>query len=263
VSALRWSFAAIALAALLFGLVRCASQRLLYPAPLLAGRGDVALGPRAERVWLDTPTARCEAFLLEPASSGAPAPLVIFAHGNGELIDHWVNEFEPLRAAGAAVLLVEYPGYGRSSGTPSQGSIARAMTAAFDWAAARPGVDPQRITGWGRSLGGGAVCALARERPLAALVLESSFTSVRKVAAELFRVPGFLVRDAFDNLEVVRAFRGPILVLHGESDAAIPLAHARALQAAAARAELHVLPCGHNDCVRPWMVLEKFLLGRS
>lgn len=261
-SLLRWLIAAIAIGVVVFGLVHCAGSRLLYPAPLLASRDDVALGPRAERIWLDTPTGRCEAFHLQPFSAASrPTPLVIYAHGNGELIDHWVDQFEPLRAAGASVLLVEYPGYGRSSGSPSQVSIARAMTAAFDWAVSQPGVDAKRITGWGRSLGGGAVCALARERRLAALVLESSFTSVRAVAAELFRIPGFLVRDAFDNLEVVRAFQGPILLLHGDRDSSIPVAHARALQAAAARAELHVLPCGHNDCARPWELLEKFLLA--
>ena len=74
-------------------------------------------------------------------------------------------------------------------------------------------------------------------------------------------IPGFLVRDPFDNLEVVRAFAGPILLLHGERDQSIPLAHARALQSAAPHAELHVLPCGHNDCIRPWELLEKFLLA--
>jgi fermentation-respiration switch protein FrsA (DUF1100 family) len=60
------------------------------------------------------------------------------------------------------------------------------------------------------------------------------------------------VRDPFDNLEVVRSFQGPILLLHGEYDQSIPAAHARALLAAAAHAERNVLPCGHNDCVRPW-----------
>lgn len=261
-TALRYALVAIALLAAAFVLVQCAGRYVLYPAPPFAGRHDVALGPRAERVWLETPGSRCEAFHLQASSPpGRPAPLVIYAHGNGELIDYWVDQFEPLRAAGASVLLVEYPGYGRSSGSPSEVSIRQAMVAGFDWAAAQPGVDRARIIGWGRSLGGGAVCALARERKLAALVLESSFTSVRALAAELFRLPGFLVRDRFDNLEVVRAFQGPILLLHGDRDASIPVAHARALQTAAARAELHVLSCGHNDCVRPWEVLRRFLLG--
>jgi hypothetical protein len=55
-------------------------------------------------------------------------------------IDSWVDQFEP-RAAGVSILLVENPGYGRSSGSPSERSIARAMAAAYDWAASRPSVD--------------------------------------------------------------------------------------------------------------------------
>ena len=262
-STLRWALLVIGIAAVGCYFVRAAGQRLLYPAPPFARDDAVALGPRSERIWLESPGARTEAFLLaSTASGGRPAPLVLYTHGNGELIDVWVDQFEPLRAAGVSILLVEYPGYGRSSGSPSEVSITRAMAAAFDWAAAQPGVDRAHIIGWGRSLGGGAICALARERPLAALVLESTFTSVRAMAYDLFRVPAFLVRDSFDNLEVVRTFAGPILLLHGERDQSIPLAHARALQAAAAHAELHVLPCGHNDCARPWELLDKFLLAR-
>jgi fermentation-respiration switch protein FrsA (DUF1100 family) len=261
IPALRLALAAIALAALALWLVQCAGRRILYPAPPTPNP-ELALGAGAQRIWLETPTSRCEAFHL-PASSSPdrPAPLVIYAHGNGELIDYWIDQFEPLRAAGVSVLLVEYPGYGRSTGAPSEIAIRQAMVAGFDWAAAQPGVDRARIIGWGRSLGGGAICALSSERPLARLVLESTFTSVRAMARELFRLPSFLVADPFDNLAAVHAFGGPVLLLHGDRDQSIPLAHARALQAAAARAELHVLSCGHNDCVRPWEILEPFLLA--
>jgi uncharacterized protein len=259
---LRWLLAALALAGIAFWLVHSAGRRLLYPAPA-APRGDTALGPYAERIWLDGPGARTEAFLLASTAPGArTAPLVIYAHGNGELIDVWVDQFAPLRDAGASVLLVEYPGYGRSSGSPSEPSIARAMVAAFDWAASQPGVDRAQISGWGRSLGGGAICALARERRLARLVLESTFTSVRAMASDLFGIPGWLVPDPFDNLAVVRSFAGPVLLLHGERDQSIPLAHARALHAAASHSELHVLPCGHNDCARPWELIVTFLLAQ-
>jgi fermentation-respiration switch protein FrsA (DUF1100 family) len=258
---IRWAFLAIALAGAAFSLVRCAGVKLLYPAPPTP-REEAMLGPGDRRVWLESPGARTEAFLLPSASPGIPAPLVIYAHGNGELIDVWIDQFEPLRRAGASVLLVEYQGYGRSTGKPSQRAIAQAMAAAFDWAASQPGVDRARIMGWGRSLGGGAICALARERKLAALVLESTFTSVRAIAWDVFRVPGFLVRDPFDNLEVVSSFAGPILLLHGDHDSSIPVAHAHALQAAAVDADLHVLPCGHNDCERPWELLLPFVLAK-
>ena len=235
-----------------------AQRWVLFPAPFAAGglQSD-ELG--IERTWIEQPDLRAEVWLLPPLrpERGA-APLVVFAHGNGELIDHWVREFDTAREWGLAVLLVEYPGYGRSAGTPSQDSISRAFVAAYDWAVSRPRVAGQRVVGWGRSLGGGAICALARERPLAALVLESTFTSVRAMAAR-FGLPGFLVRDPFDNRSVVSTFAGPLLLLHGEHDEVIAPEHARGLHAAAPASELHLVPCGHNDCPPPWAVVGRFL----
>jgi fermentation-respiration switch protein FrsA (DUF1100 family) len=184
---------------------------------------------------------------------------VVFAHGNGELIDDWAAAFEPPRRWGAGVLLVEYPGYGRSTGSPSQDSIAATMTSAFDQMAARADVDPAKIIAYGRSLGGGAACALARERKLAGLVLESTFTSVRQLASG-FGLPGFLVRDPFDNLDALRGFSGPVLIVHGEHDEIIPVQHAEALHAASPRSRLALEPCGHNDCQRPWALVKDFLL---
>jgi len=233
-------------------------RSLLFPGSMaMGGAGDLERA-RGERLWLETPGGRVEAWLLPAAVRAEPGPLVLYAHGNGELIDHWPDEFGPLRSLGISVLLVEYPGYGRSAGSPSQPSITEAMTLAYDLAASRPEVDAERIVGWGRSLGGGAVCALSRERRLAALVLESTFTSVARMARG-FGLPRFLVRDPFDNEEAVRAFDGPMLLVHGERDEIIPPDHARALHAAAPRSELHLAPCGHNDCPRPWEALERFL----
>jgi uncharacterized protein len=162
------------------------------------------------------------------------------------------------RAWGVGALLVEYPGYGRSTGLPSERSIVEAMLAAYEWALQQPGVDPKRIVAYGRSLGGGAACALAQRKPVAALILESTFTSVRAFASG-YRTPGFLVRDPFDNLATVRQFKGPLLIVHGTRDEVIPVQQARDLAAAAPQSELHLLECGHNDCDKPWPLVEAFL----
>ena len=119
-------------------------------------------------------------------------------------------------------------------------------------------LDPGRIVAYGRSIGGGAACQLAARRPVSALILESSFTSVRPFARG-FGAPGFLVRDPFDNLAAVREWRGPLLLLHGGRDDIIPPGHSKALAAAAPQAELHLLPCGHNDCPRQWPLVRAFL----
>ena len=260
IAALAIGLAAIAAYwALLFVLQRS----VLFPRGVALGGSGEAERSGGERVWLELRAGRVEAWFLPTVPTGADArPLLVFAHGNGELIDHWAREFDPPREWGVAVLLVEYPGYGRSAGSPSQDSITEAMIAAHDWALAQPRIDARLVVGYGRSLGGGAICALSRERRLAALVLESTFTSVRNMAGR-FGLPGFLVRDPFDNASAVRAFPGPVLLLHGERDDVISPEHARSLQAAARDSELHLFACGRNDCPRPWHELRRFLEARG
>ena len=256
------ALAAVALV-LWWALAFVAQRALIFPRSAIPPHAAADLGRLGgETLWLEAGGRRSEAWLLPARGGGAPGPLLLYAHGNGELIDHWADAFEPARARGVSALLVEYPGYGRSEGSPSEASIRETLVAAFDWAAAQDGIDARRIVGWGRSLGGGAVCALARERPLAALVLESTFTSVRSMAAR-FGVPGFLVRDPFDNLSLVRGFERPLLLLHGEHDEVVAVDHARSLHAAARGAELQLLPCGHNDCARPWDAVLGFLAAHG
>ena len=228
-------------------------RQVLFPAPRLEGGAPPPQLAPSEVVSLPGET---EAWYL-PAGSG-PAPVLLFAHGNAELIDDWAPVLAPLRDWGLALMLVEYPGYGRSRGSPSQHSITAAMRAAADWLIARPEIDAKRMVGYGRSLGGGAICALAGERELSAIVLESSFTRVADLARR-FGLFGPLIRDPFDNVAQLRQFAGPVLILHGRADTLIPPDHARGLQAAAPQAELQLLDCGHNDCPRPWPQLQDFL----
>jgi fermentation-respiration switch protein FrsA (DUF1100 family) len=229
-------------------------RRLLFPAPSLpplSARGDV------EIVRLGIPGGPVEAIFL-PSARPMPGPLLMFAHGNGEVADDWIDEFAAPRAWGWSVLLLEYPGYGRSGGTPSEATILAAAEAALAWARQDPRVDRHRIAAYGRSLGGGVAARLAADHALPALILESAFTSVRPLAAR-FLLPGFLVRDPFDTLAALAHFRGRLLVLHGRDDTIIPPAHGRALAAAVPGAVFHELPCGHNDCPRAWPFIAPFL----
>lgn len=214
-----------------------------------------------ESLWVDVEGARVEGWLLLGAGS-APAPLMIYAHGNGELIDYWADEFGPLRTAGINILLAEYPGYGRSTGSPSEASVSAALVAMYDRVVADPRVDARRVIGYGRSLGGGAIAQLAARRPLAALVLESTFTSLADIVRG-YHVPGWLIRNHFDTRAVLAKFPGPVLLLHGKSDQVIPFTHALALKGAVPAAELHEFDCGHNDCPRHWDLVLGFLAARG
>jgi fermentation-respiration switch protein FrsA (DUF1100 family) len=249
--------AVAALFAAYWALLFLTQRALLFPAP--PASGAPARPADAAQLWLATAGGRTEAwFLPATARPAAASSLLIFSHGNGELIDHWPAEFDPPRSWGVAVLLVEYPGYGRSHGHPAEATITQTMLAAYDWARAQPGIDPGRIVAYGRSVGGGAACQLAARRPVSGLILESAFTSVRAYARG-YGAPAFLVRDPFDNQAVLRQYRGPLLLLHGSHDDVTPASHSQALAAAARQAELHLLPCGHNDCPRQWPLIRAFL----
>jgi fermentation-respiration switch protein FrsA (DUF1100 family) len=248
------------------GLLFFAQRPVLFPRTLIPAAPPVDLSALGiEPLDLETGFGRVESWYLPPAAHAPkPCPAVIFAHGNGELIDFWPQELRRFSQMGLGLLLVEYPGYGRSAGSPSQASIAEAFDRAYDRLAARADVDPSRIIFFGRSLGGGAVCDLATRRPAAALILMSCFTSVRSFAAR-YLAPSFLIRDPFDNLAAVGRFEGPVLVIHGRSDEVIPFGHGRALDAAARHGRLIAYEAGHNDCPPDWRVfwsdVDDFLRG--
>ena len=215
-----------------------------------------------EKIWLAIDGGKVEAWFLPPVDAPAktPAPAVIFGHGNGELIDFWPEELERFTRLGIALLLVEYPGYGRSAGNPSEKSITQTFVAAYDKLTSRKDIDPARIVFFGRSMGGGAVCALARHRPSAAIILMSTFTSA-KALAKKFLLPPFLVRDPFDNLAVVKSYPGPVLIIHGRHDSIIPFSHGKALREAAQQGEIIAYNAGHNDCPPDWNVFWKDVEG--
>ncbi len=229
-------------------------RRLMYPGTYLFGAApEDPTGPGVATAWLELPFGSVEARFLAPAPSApVPAPAIIFAHGNGELIDHWDEMMASFTERGVGVMLVEFPGYGQSDGRPSQRSIVAAFEAGADWLADRDDIDGDRIVAMGRSIGGGAAAALTETRSMAALVLMSTFTSVRTIAWRNFYLPPFLALDPYDNRAAVAAFDGPVLVIHGRSDDQLPYEHGVELAAASPRAELMTLDCAHNDCPPSW-----------
>jgi uncharacterized protein len=221
---------------------------------------------KLEIIWLELSFGKVESWFLPPIDGNGKCPVILFAHGNGELIEHWPEFFLPLTHSGIGVYLVEYPGYGRSEGLPSQKTILETFIAAHDHIVDYPNVDPDRVVLFGRSIGGGAVCDLAEKRSPAAIILMSTFSSVSKMAKK-FGVPGFLIRDPFDNLKTVRSFDGPLLVIHGNRDEIIPYSHSVNLSEAAPRGELIIYDCAHNDCPPDWNVfyddIKAFLINSN
>lgn len=230
-------------------------RKMLFPSYMIPVPPQAAnlKEKKIEQGWIETESFRSETLFLPARSQTAEqnkskkSPVIIFAHGNGELIDFWVDELIHFTHHGFSVLLPEYPGYGRSTGTTTQESITEAFISAYDNLLERDDVDPDKIIFLGRSIGGGAVCSLARHRKPAALILMSTFINTRSFAKK-YLAPGALILDTFENLKLVQAYDGPVLIMHGEKDELIPYTHGLQLFDACKNGKLITYQCGHNDC---------------
>jgi len=115
------------------------------------------------------------------ASADKPAPLVMYFHGNAEIIDTQDDRIEGHRANGCSVLLCEYRDYGRSDGSASEAALVEDAVYFLDEVLKRPDVDASRIVIHGRSMGGGIAAGVAKQRPPCAMILGSTFTSMTPV----------------------------------------------------------------------------------
>jgi fermentation-respiration switch protein FrsA (DUF1100 family) len=185
--------------------------------------------------------------LLPPA---ARPPLVIYFGGNAEEVT--ANAPNAARVYGErAVLMVNYRGYGASSGRPGETAIVADALALYDWAARRTDLDATRIAVHGRSLGSGVAVQLAAARPVRGVVLTTPFDSAREVAARMYPwLPvRFLMRHPFDSLARAPLLKVPALILIGEDDTLITPPHSRRLAAAwGGPVDVIAFPgFGHND----------------
>jgi fermentation-respiration switch protein FrsA (DUF1100 family) len=181
-----------------------------------------------------------------------PRGHVLLCHGNAGNIGDRIVHAALLAAAGFDVLLFDYRGYGNSTGRPGEEGTYSDARAALGCLLGRQGVDAGQVVLLGESLGGAVALQLAIERPPAGLVLLSAFSGVRALGRVHYPlIPARLVPDAYPSLRRIARLRAPLLVLHGDRDDVVPVAHARALfDAAPDPTRLRILPgVGHNDLI--------------
>jgi fermentation-respiration switch protein FrsA (DUF1100 family) len=212
------------------------SERLIFQPPA-ASYGDSdriikltsADGARISAVHLRNPSSRYT---------------ILFSHGNAEDLGHLMPMLEEIRGLGFSVFAYDYRGYGTSAGTATEENAYRDMDAAYDYLVSA-GVPADRIIAHGRSLGGAVAIDLASRRPVAGLIVESSFVTAFRV---MTGIPLFPI-DRFRSLAKIGRIRRPILVIHGTRDGVIPFRHGRRLHEAANGPKLSfwVEGAGHND----------------
>jgi fermentation-respiration switch protein FrsA (DUF1100 family) len=197
-------------------------RAIMYPAPQSVRTAPAAAGlPQAQEHLLDT--ADGEKITVWHVLPKGDRPVVIFFHGNGEVVAWRVPRFRDLAAEGIGVVVVSYRGYGGSTGSPSEAGLIADGEAAYAFATKL--YPPERIALWGYSLGSGVAVALASKHPLGKLILEAPFTSAVDIGAAAFPflpVRG-LLKDSFRSDERIGAVRAPLLIMHGEKDTVVPI----------------------------------------
>lgn len=242
----------------------CSMRSMIYPAP------DVQVGapPQGfEEVALLLDDGSQVVAWHRPVSQPRDRSAMIFFHGNGENLEtmKWAGLYERLIALEVPLLVVDYPGYGRSTGQPSEESLKAAATAALQWTTAHYPSRGAVPCGW--SLGAALAVYLAAARPaeVDGVVVISSWTSLTDVANAHF--PRILVsvglRERYDSLSLAQRIDRPALVLHGSDDSIIPVDQGEqvAMRLKSAR-WVSVEGAGHNDLLsfpEVWRQIDNFV----
>jgi fermentation-respiration switch protein FrsA (DUF1100 family) len=210
-----------------------------------------------EDVWLTAADGtRIHGWWMKPRDWRPEQGAMLYCHGNGGNLSwrgdagaSWVHRYH------LAVLLFDYPGYGKSGGSPTEAGCYAAADAAYDWLTGEQGVAAERLLLYGGSLGGAVAVDVASRRPHRALILVSTFTTFPDIAQSSYPfVPArWLVRNRFDSLAKIRQAHRPVFVAHSDTDGLIPFSMGRRLFDAANEPKMFVTMHGlhHHDAGSP------------
>ena len=153
---------------------------------------------------------------------------LVYFHGQGQDISHYLSVTTQLVGLSFNVLTLDYRGYGRSDGVPSEAGLYADAQAAYDYLLQR-GVPPDNIVLYGYSLGTGVAVDLASRVTVGAVVLEAAYTSLDAAAKSLYRLPSGLLRNRFESDLKIGGVTAPTLFIHASDDRLIPVAQGRTL----------------------------------
>ena len=228
---------------------RFVDQLIFQPTPGADLRPE-QVGLEGEDVFLETEDGvRIHAFWL-PAEGATRA--LLFLHGNAGNASHRLPNAAALVQQGVHVLLLDYRGYGRSEGQPSEAGVYADARAGLAHLIEKRGVPEERIVAFGRSLGGAVAVDLVQDRPIAGLIVESSFSSAAAVSRTMLALVGRFLDGRFDAKTKIARLRAPLLAFHGDRDEIIPQALGLELFEAAPEPKAFetIVGAGHNDTIQ-------------
>ena len=223
-------------------------EALLFQPQTLPADFRFGVGADLHESWVDVPGARLNALHLQLPK---PDGVVFFLHGNGGNLANWFVNVDFYRRLNLDLYMVDYRGYGKSSGSiDSQAQLMADVRTA--WLGIAPRYAGQRRVFFGRSLGTGLAAQLAAEVQPELTVLASPYASMVALAQEQYAwVPTAVLRYPLHTDQALRRVHGPVLLLHGERDTLIAAVHSQRLLGVAPSARLVSVPgAGHNDLQR-------------
>lgn len=228
--------------------VYVAQPRLVFFPDTRIGQTPADHGLAYEDVHMNTEDGETIHGWYVPAEGAAKH--VLFLHGNAGNISHRPNTIAMLNRMEHAVLIVDYRGYGHSSGRPSEAGTYHDAAAAWDHLTVTRQVNPQDIVIYGRSLGGAIAVWLAAERDPAGLIIESTFSRMADMGVYHYPyLPArLLTRIRYDSVARIADVRCPVFSAHSRDDELVPFELGKALADAAPTLERFVvLNGGHNE----------------
>lgn len=250
----RWArTAAVILAALValgyagaLGLLYVTQERIILPASTLAADYRFQFDQPFEEVWIPVQGASLHALHFKQPN---PRGVVFFLHGNAGNLVSWTTGLDFYRRVNYDLFMVDYRGYGKSTGRiENEAQLYADARAAYD--AMAPLYRDKPIVIYGRSLGTALAASLARDVRPRLLILVSPFSSLAASAAQAYPwAPEWVLKYPLRTDAIIGDVKSPILLIHGSEDKLIPLSHSERLKALArSPVELLVVPgAGHGD----------------
>ena len=207
-------------------------------------------GVSYEDIFIDTEDGEKLHGYFFPAKVHTPY-IMLYLHGNGENVTSWYTAcIEIQKHINVNALLVDYRGYGQSTGKPTVEGVIKDAHAMYQ-CLINKGYQSKHISVYGRSLGGALAVELGVKEKIKSLVVQSSFTSLKDVAKDLYPfIPNALVKgDYWNSLESIKKITVPSLISHGDKDEVISVKHSHKLYEAANKPKKLIILKGamHND----------------
>ena len=244
-----WYVALLIVVAAVYGFLYWFANRSVYfpsryPEGFWESQGQLG----ASDVWIETADGvRIHGWQVDRAGARF---ITLYFHGNAGNVTDRFDHFREITSAGSSLLMIDYRGYGKSSGRPTESGVYKDADAAYSHLL-KSGWQAGQIILHGESLGTAVAIDLASRQPCAAVVLEAPFTSGKDVAATVLPVIGPWLTWSFDSKKKIGRVHAPLLVIHGDRDEIIPTGLGQALFAAAPEPKsLWIVPgAHHNDIV--------------